>query len=177
MPRISAAQTTPARVTQPTYEKLKARVAALETKLTAKSAELQTHKDIMARSRYTPQGLKDATAKLKKLEKEVTSLKTELKQVKADLARLRPASKPPTSAELTAVIEKNLKSGTLEFNGKAPKKEDILTQTEVNKRPFSYTAIVLKSDPNHVIIKKVLTGGFVPARPGDGSFSQPVPLR
>ena len=174
MTRISASQT-PARVTQPTSEKLKARVAALETKLTAKSAELQTHKDIMARSRYTPQGLKDATAKLKKLEKEVTALKTELKQVKADLARLRPATKAPTSAELTAVIEKNFK--TLEFNGKAPKKEDILTQTEVNKRPFSYTAIVLKSDPNHVIIKKVLTGGFVPARPGDGSYSQPVPLR
>jgi seryl-tRNA synthetase len=96
MTRISASQT-PARVTQPTSEKLKARVAALETKLTARSAELQTHKDVMARSRYTPQGLKDATAKLKKLEKEVTALKTELKQVKAPTSPVcaRPASRPP----------------------------------------------------------------------------------
>lgn len=176
MPRISASQT-PARITLPTYEKLQARLATLDKKIASKSKELQAHKDVMARSRYTPEGLKVATAKLKTLEKELAALKTEHKHVKADLARLRPSSKPPTSAELNAVIEKNLKGGKLEFTGKAPKKEDILTQSEVHHRPFSYTAIVLKSDPNHVIIKKVLTGGFVPARPGDGSYSQPVPLR
>lgn len=176
MSRISASQT-PARITLPTYEKLQTRLATLDKKIASKSKELQAHKDVMARSRYTPQGLKDATAKLKTLERELGALKTEHKQVKADLARLRPSSKTPTSAELNAVIEKNLKSGKLEFNGKAPKKEDILTQSEVHHRPFSYTAIVLKSDPNHVTIKKVLTGGFVPAQPGDGSYSRPVPLR
>ncbi len=176
MTRISASQSAP-RVTQPTYEKLQTRLATLDKKIDSKSKELQAHKDVMARSRYTAEGLKVATAKLKTLEKELSALKTEHKHVKADLAKLRPSSKKPTSAELNAVIEKNLKGGKLEFNGKAPKKEDILTQSEVNHRPFSYTAIVLKSDPNHVIIKKVLTGGFVPARPGDGSYSQPVPLR
>lgn len=176
MNRISASQTPP-RITLPTYEKLQARLATLEKKIASKSKELQAHKDVMARSRYTPEGLKVATAKLKTLEKELAALKTEHKHVKADLARLKPTKKPPTSAELTAVVEKQLKGGKLEFTGKAPKKEDILTQTEVHHRPFSYTAIVLKSDPNHVIIKKVLTGGFVPARPGDGSYSQPVPLR
>ncbi len=175
MPRITSAA--PARVTQPTYEKLQTRLATLDKKIATKSKELQTHKDVMARSRYTPEGLKTATAKLKTLEKELATLKTEHKHVKADLARMRPASKTPTSAELTAVIEKNLKAGTLEFGSKAPKKEDILTQTEVNHRPFSYTAIVLKSDPTHVIIKKVLTGGFVPAQPGDGTYSRPVSLR
>jgi hypothetical protein len=46
----------------------------------------------------------------------------------------------------------------------------------VNKRPFSYTAIVLKSDPTTIIIKKMLTGGFVPARAGDGVFSKPVSI-
>ena len=175
MTRITAGA--PARVTQPTYEKLQTRLATLEKKIGAKSTELQTHKDVMARSRYTPEGLKTATAKLKTLERELSALKTEHKQVKSQLAVLRPTSKTPTSAELTAVIERNLKSGTLEFNGKAPKSADILTQTSVNKRPFSYTAIVLKSDPNSVIIKKVLTGGFVPARPGDGAYSKPLPLR
>jgi hypothetical protein len=175
MTRIAAASSP--RVTQPTYEKLQARLATLETKISAKSTELQSHKDIMARSRYTPEGLKAATKKLKTLERELSALKTEHKQVTQQLAVIRPASKTPSPAALTAAIERNLQSGNLEFTGKAPKPADILTQTTVNKRPFSYTAIVLKSDPNSVIIKKVLTGGFVPARPGDGSYSQPVPLR
>ena len=174
MPRISSAA--PARVTLPTFEKLQARLETLDKKIAAKSTELQGHKDVMMRSRYTPEGYKVATAKLKKLEKELGALKTERKAVAAQLAAIRPAAKPPSAAKLTQVIEKHLKAGDLQFGAKAPKKEDILTQTEVNKRPFSYTAIVLKSDPTHVIIKKVLTGGFVPARPGDGTYSKPVPL-
>ena len=172
--KISAAQT-PARVTQPTYEKLTARLATLDKKIAAKAKELQGHKDVMMRSRYTPEGLIVATKKLKTLEKELAALKTEHKHVKADLARLRPTTKPPSVSQLNAVIERSLAAG-IEFNGKAPKKEAILAETSINKRPFSYTAIVLKSDPTHVIIKKVLTGGIVAAQPGDGSYSKPIPL-
>ena len=174
MPRIGSAA--PARVTQPTYEQLQTRLTTLTTKIAGKAKELQTHKDVMARSRYTPEGLKTATTKLKTLEKELTNFKTEHKNLKASLATMRPASKTPTTLELTAGIERALKSGTLEYGAKAPKAADILTQTTVHKRPFSYTAIVLKSDPNNMIIKKVLTGGFAPARPGDGSYSKPVPV-
>lgn len=173
--RISAAA--PARVTQPTYEKLKAQLATLDKKIATASKALQDHKNVMMRSRYTPEGLKVATAKLKSLEKDLAKLQTERKHLVAQMAVMRPAGKPPTAAALTAVIERHLKAGDLEFGAKAPKKEDILTQTEVNKRPFSYTAIVLKSDPTHVIIKKVLTGGFVPAKPGDGTYSKPVALK
>ena len=121
--------------------------------------------------------LRVATAKLKTLEKDLAKLQTQRKNLVAQMAVIRPASKPPTAAALTAVIERHLKAGDLEFGAKAPKKEDILTQTEVNKRPVLYTAIVLKSDPTHVIIKKVLTGGFVPAKPGDGTYSKPVSLK
>ena len=174
MTKISASQT-PARVTQPTFGKLTAQLATLDKKIGAKAKELQGHKDVMMRSRYTPEGLIVATRKLKTLEKELATLKTAHKHLAADLARLRPSSKPPSVSQLNAVIEKSLKAG-IEFNGKAPKKEAILAQTEVNKRPFSYTAIVLKSDPTHVIIKKVLTGGIVAAQPGDGSYSKPIPL-
>lgn len=169
-------QSSPARVTKPTYEKLQAQLATLDKKITAKTSELQAHKEIMMRSRYTPEGLKIATATLKKLEKELGALQTQRKHLVKELAVLRP-SKPPSAATLTAAIERHLKANDLEFTGKAPKKEDILTQTEVNKRPFSYTAIVLKNDPTKVIIKKVLTGGFVPARPGDGVYSRPVSIK
>lgn len=168
------AQSAPSRVTKPTYEKLQAQLVVLDKKIAAKAGELKGHKDVMMRSRYTEEGLKTATAKLKKLEKELGGLQTQRKHLVKEMSVLRP--KAPTAAKLTAAIERHLKANDLDFSGKAPKKEDILTQTEVNKRPFSYTAIVLKSDPTKVIIKKVLTGGFVPARPGDGVFSKPVSI-
>lgn len=167
----------PSRVTKPTYEKLQAQLATLDKKIAAKSDELQAHKDIMARSRYTPEGLKVATAKLKKLEKELAALQNQRKGLVKAMEVMRPASKTPTAAQLTAVVERHLKAGDLQFTGKAPKAADILTQTQVHRHPFTYTAIVLKSDPKNVIIKQVLTGGFVPARPGDGVYSQPVPLK
>lgn len=172
--RISAA--TAPRITRPTYEKLSAELKAVEKKLTTATKALADHRHLMMRARYTPEGYKQATAKLKTLEKEVATLQKQKKALEAQLAVLRPAPKPPSAAKLTAVIERHLAANDLQFGAKAPKKEDILTQTTVNKHPFSYTAIVLKSDPTHVIIKKVLTGGFVPARPGDGSYSKPVPL-
>lgn len=174
---MRVAPSVPARVTQPTYEKLKAQLATLDKKIATAEKALQDHKDVMMRSRYTPEGLKLATAKLKSLEKDLTRLQTQRKHLVAQMAVLRPAPKTPTAAQLTAVIERHLKADDLKFGAKAPKKEDILTQTTVNKHPFSYTAIVLKNDPSKVIIKKVLTGGFVPARPGDGTYSFPVPLK
>lgn len=166
-----------ARVTQPTYEKLKAQLASLDKKIATASKALQDHKDVMMRSRYTPEGFKAAGAKLKALEKDLSKLQSARKQLVAEMAVLRP-SKPakPTAATLRNVIERHLEARDLQFGAKAPKKEDILTQAEVNKRPFTYVAIVLKSDPDKVIIKKVLTGGFVPAKPGDGTYSKPVPL-
>lgn len=170
-------QSVVSRVTKPTYAKLEAQLGTLDKKIATKAGELQAHKEIMMRSRYTPEGLKTATATLKKLEKELGSLQTQRKQLVKEMAVLRPASKTPSAATLTASLERHLKANDLDFTGKAPKKEDILTQTEVNKRPFSYTAIVLKNDPTKVIIKKVLTGGFVPARPGDGAYSKPVSIK
>jgi seryl-tRNA synthetase len=170
--RITAAGAS--RVTQPTYEKLKAQLATLDKKIATASKALQDHKDVMARSRYTPEGFKAASAKLKALEKDLAKLQTARKRLVAELAVLKPSK--PTAAALRNVIERHLKAGDLQFGAKAPKKEDILTQTEVNKRPFTYVAVVLKSDPDSVIIKKVLTGGIVPARPGDGTYSKPVPL-
>lgn len=165
------------RVTQPTFEKLKTQLAALDKKIATASKALQDHKDIMMRSRYTPEGLKAATAKLKALEKDLSKLQSARKRLVAELAVLRP-TKPtkPTPAALRNVIERHLQAGDLTFGAKAPKKEDILTQAEVHKRPFTYVAIVLKSDPANVIVKKVLTGGIVPAKPGDGTYSKPVPL-
>ena len=130
-----------ARVTQPTYEKLKAQLATLDKKIATASKALQDHKDIMMRSRYTPEGLKLATAKLKTLEKDLAKLQTQRKQLVAQMAVIRPSSKPPTAAALTASVERHLKAGDLQFGAKAPKKEDILTQTSVHKHPFSYTAI------------------------------------
>lgn len=173
--RISAAA--PASVTQPTYEKLKAQLATLDKKIATASKALQDHKDIMMRSRYTPEGLKLATAKLKTLEKDLAKLQTARKHLVAQMAVMRPTSKPPTAAALTASVERHLKAGDLEFGAKAPKKEDILTQTSVHKHPFTYTAIVLKNDPTRMIVKKVLTGGFVPAKPGDGTYSKPVSIK
>lgn len=173
--RVSAAA--PARVTQPTYEKLKAQLATLDKKIATASKALQDHKDIMMRSRYTPEGLKLATAKLKSLEKDLAKLQTARKHLVAQMAVMRPTSKPPTAAALTASVERHLKAGDLEFGAKAPKKEDILTQTSVHKHPFTYTAIVLKNDPTRMVVKKVLTGGFVPARPGDGTYSKPVSIK
>jgi hypothetical protein len=46
-----------------------------------------------------------------------------------------------------------------------------------SEHPFTYYAVTLKGDPNHIVIKKVLTGGFVPAQPGDGTYSEPIAIK
>lgn len=63
----------------------------------------------------------------------------------------------------------------LKYDQPAPRPENIASERMLkSEHPFTYYAITLKDDPTHVIIKKVLTGGFVPAQPGDGSYSAPV---
>jgi hypothetical protein len=171
---MRVASSSPARLTQPTAEKLKAQLAAIDKKHAAATKALQDHRSTMMVSRYTPEGFKAATAKLKALERDVAKLQTTRQRLVDAMAVLRPAK--PTPAVLRGVIERHLQAGDLQFGAKAPRKEDILTKTEVTKHPFTYEAIVLKSDPTKVIIKKTLTGGFVPAKPGDGTFSKPVPL-
>jgi hypothetical protein len=65
----------------------------------------------------------------------------------------------------------------LTYDQPAPRPEDILSERPLkSEHPYSYYAITLKNDPTHVIIKKVLTGGFVPAGPGDGSYSAPISI-
>ncbi|MCA2978301.1 MAG: hypothetical protein INH41_10485 [Myxococcaceae bacterium] len=164
----------PGRITPPTPEKLKAQLAALDKKIAVAAKALQDHKNTMMVSRYTPEGFQAATAKLKTLEQALAKLQSARERL-VDGTKPGTATKP-TPAALKRVIERHLKAGDLEFGAKAPRKEDILTRTEVTRHPFTYEAIVLKSDPTKVIIKKTLTGGFVPAKPGDGTFSKPVPL-
>ena len=92
-------------------------------------------------------------------------------QVAVSTARF--ASPKAQQAAIAKHSDDLIKGGKLEFNGKAPKKTDIARQFEVkNVRPFTYTAIQLKN--GEVVIKKVLTGGFVPARPGDGTYTAPM---
>ncbi|MCA3015470.1 MAG: hypothetical protein INH41_24030 [Myxococcaceae bacterium] len=167
----------PARLPQPTFEKLKAQLAAIDKRLATAAKALQDHRNTMMVSRSTPEGFKAATAKLKALEKDVARLQTTRQRLVDAMAVLRPA-KPmrPTPAVLRGVIERHLQAGDLQFGAKAPRSEDILTKTEVTKHPFTSEASVLKSDPTKVIIKKTLTGGFVPGKPGDGTYSKPVPL-
>ncbi len=61
----------------------------------------------------------------------------------------------------------------LEFTERTPKKTDISRQFEIkNVRPWTFTAIELKN--GDIVVKKVMTGGFAPPRPGDGSFTKPM---
>jgi hypothetical protein len=80
------------------------------------------------------------------------------------------------AARQNAIKEKSLAliaGNKLEFTEKTPKKTDIARQYEVkNVRPWTYTAIELKN--GDVVLKKVMTGGFAPPRPGDGSFTKPM---
>ena len=106
------------------------------------------------------QGKKFSPAELKRLEQ--TANKTLL----------------PIRRGLEATLDAHLKAGDLNFNNTAPRPEDVLSSRVIkSEHPFTYTAIVLKDDPTHVIIKKVLTGGFVPAGPNAGSYSQPISIQ
>ncbi|MGV3623663.1 MAG: hypothetical protein ACO1OB_22780 [Archangium sp.] len=74
-------------------------------------------------------------------------------------------------------VEQMLANGTLRFDQPAPKPENVKSEKLIkSEHPFSYYAVVLKDQPGKVVIKKVLTGGFVPAQPGDGTYSQAIPV-
>lgn len=74
-------------------------------------------------------------------------------------------------------LERHLKAGDLEFSHTAPKPGDIRSQTVIKtEHPYTYTAVVLKSDPTHVIIKRELTGGIVMSKPGSETYSQPISI-
>lgn len=95
----------------------------------------------------------------------------------ADLKRfeqLANAQKPTAPLSLKDVLKK-LEAGAIEFGAEKPTNagtEKILK----SEHPFTYYVVTLKDDPKHVVIKKVLTGGFVPAKPGDGSYSEPIAI-
>jgi hypothetical protein len=95
-----------------------------------------------------------------------------------ELAQLeKVANRPPPPNRAAAALEAHLKAGDLTFTGAGPDPKRIASSKVIKQEhPFTYTAITLAGDPNHVIIKKVLTGGFVPARPGDGTYSQPIAI-
>ncbi len=95
----------------------------------------------------------------------------------ADLKRfeqLANAPKPTGPLSLKDVLKK-LEAGEIEFGAQKPANagsEKILK----SEHPFTYYVVTLKDDPTHVVIKKVGTGGFVPAQPGDGSYSEPIAI-
>lgn len=83
------------------------------------------------------------------------------------------ASPQARQAAISAEANKLIEGGKVDFSERAPKKADVAREFTVrNVRPFTYTALEMKN--GDIILKKVLTGGFVPARPGDGSFTRPM---
>jgi hypothetical protein len=83
------------------------------------------------------------------------------------------ASPQARMAAISAEANKRIEGGKVEFSERAPKKAEVAREFTVrNVRPFTYTALEMKN--GDIVLKKVLTGGFVPARPGDGTFSKPM---
>jgi chromosome segregation ATPase len=171
MSRIAAAATAP--VKQPKVETLKTRLATLEKKLTTATKALTDHREVMMRSRYTAEGLKQANATLKTLEKNVTTLQAQVKQVKAELASQQPGKAPtaqqqspaqgwgpstarpsPAAAAKTLAAHLNSPAGTKQ----ASKIIDTIASKSELARALNWEAANIKSvKPN-----------------GDGSFSVEV---
>lgn len=90
----------------------------------------------------------------------------------ADLQKFEKIANEPKTTTLKELIGK---LSTLEYG--APKPGNIASEKMLkSEHPFTYYVCTLKGDPNHVVIKKVLTGGFVPAKPGDGSYTEPIAI-
>lgn len=69
------------------------------------------------------------------------------------------------------------RAASLDYDGQAPDPANVAsTRVLKSEHPFTYYVVTLKDDPTHVLVKKVLTGGFVPAGPNDGAWSQPIPV-
>lgn len=82
---------------------------------------------------------------------------------------------PVKGPSLLEKLEQQLSRGDVKFGGNAPDPKNVASQTVLkNEHPFTYYVITLKNDPDHVIIKRVLTGGFAPSLPGSGDYSEPV---
>lgn len=105
------------------------------------------------------QGDKFTPADLKSFEKLANATPTLIKQ--------------PTLKDLVKAFDKF--ESQLKFGQPAPDPKNVLSETVIkSQHPFTYYAVRLKDDPTHVVIKQVLTGGFVPAQPGSGTYSQPI---
>lgn len=80
--------------------------------------------------------------------------------------------KVPSRAVIDAGLGSYLLAGALRFTNKAPADSTILTKVPLRRDPFpdgyAYTGLVLKSDPNKVIIQR--TGGLA----GMTTYSQPI---
>lgn len=88
-------------------------------------------------------------------------------------AALDSFKKKPLAERVTEMLAK----GQLHFDQPAPKPENVVSEKLIkSEHPFSYYAVELKDQPGKVVIKQVLTGGFMPAQPGSGSYSQAIPV-
>jgi len=81
-----------------------------------------------------------------------------------------PPEKPVSLSDLMGRLNE------LDYGQSAPKNAGAEKMIK-SEHPFTYYAVTLQGDPNHIVIKKVLTGGFVPAQPGDGSYSAPIAIK
>ncbi len=91
----------------------------------------------------------------------------------SDTSSPRAVSPKAQQVAIANHVETLIKDGKLEFSAKAPKRIDVLRQFEVKSlKPFTYSAIQLRT--GEVVIRQVLTGGVIPSRPGDGSYTAPM---
>ena len=108
--------------------------------------------------------------------KEKKPTRDELRQLERAANAAHKTSLPKSA--LLVVLAKLLRQGPAAFAGQAIRKADTLSETVFKKEhPFTYTALVRKDDPSRVVIKRVMTGGFLPAGPGEGDYSQPFSLK
>jgi hypothetical protein len=85
------------------------------------------------------------------------------------------ANNPPAKAPSLKDLQKKLEG--LMYGQPGPDPKNIAKETVIkSQHPFTYYAVTLKDDPTHVIIKKVLTGGIVAAKPGDGTYTAPIEI-
>ncbi|HEY0880986.1 MAG TPA: hypothetical protein VGD87_05630 [Archangium sp.] len=98
----------------------------------------------------------------------------ELKRLEK-IANDEPKVKLPPLAQLEKTFQAN--KANLEFGQPAPDPSNVAAEIPLkSQHPFTYYAVILKDDPTKIVIKQVLTGGFVPAKPGDGTYSQPIDI-
>lgn len=102
----------------------------------------------------------------------------EKKFTAADMRQFEAAANAPEWVKPAPLSLKDVigKLNELEYGQPRPKNAGSEKMIK-SEHPFTYYAVTLKGDPNHIVIKKVLTGGFVPAQPGDGTYSEPIAIK